>query len=64
MERPVGVAQHLARQEYDVRLAGGDDLFRLGRLEDEADGAAGQACFGADSRRKKPKISAPPEGHA
>jgi len=49
VERPVGVAQHLAGEEDDVGLAFGDDFVGLLRFGDEADCGGGDACFFADA---------------
>jgi len=43
----VRVAQQLARQEHRIGLAIRDDLFRLFRRGDEADGAGRDADFAA-----------------
>src|SRR5512145_850084 len=52
MQRPVGVAEHLPRQEYDISLARGDNLFSLRRLRNKADGSAGDSCLGSNPGRK------------
>ena len=52
MERPVGVSQHLARQQHDVSLAGGHYLLGLGWLGDQTDRSAGNPCFSPDPGRK------------
>jgi hypothetical protein len=46
-EHEVGVAQELARELDEVRFAGRDDLVRLMRIQDEADGADQQVGYGA-----------------
>src|ERR1700690_1421449 len=43
VERPVRVAQQLPGGGHDVRLSGRDDLIRLRRVRDEADGRAHHA---------------------
>ena len=52
MERPVGIAQQLPRQQHDVSLAGGHDLLSLERLGDEADRSAGDSRLRPNLGRK------------
>ena len=53
VERPVGIAQHFAGQEHQVRLPTGDDRVGLRGIGDHAHGGGGDAGFAADARRKR-----------
>src|SRR4051794_19995485 len=48
MQRPVRPPEHLPRKQYRVRLSLRDDLLRLARAGDHADGTGGDAGFLAD----------------
>ena len=57
MERPVGIAQHLAREQNQIGLAVADDLVGLGGAGDHADGGGRNFGLAADPRRERNLIA-------
>lgn len=53
MQRPVGIAEHLAGEEDQIGLTLADDCIGLMRVGDHADGRGGNCGFGADARGKR-----------
>jgi hypothetical protein len=56
MQRPIRVAQELARKDNEVRLAVAQDVIRLLCRGDETDSAGGDPRFTADSVRVRREI--------
>src|SRR5579872_3842921 len=52
MQRPVGIAEHFAREEDHVGSTFGDDGVGLMRIGDHADGRSWNGSFGPDTRRE------------
>ena len=56
---PVGIAQHLARQQHEVGLIVADDLVGLGRPGDHADRSGGDIRFAANSLSERRLVPRP-----